>query len=238
MNSTKTHKPGASVKCKVLFALILFLLALSPHATKAIDTNAVLNGWFAAQASLKTWSASFTQTRSLKTLTQPLVATGQIWFAVPNQFRWELGNPARTIALRQGDNMYIVYPRLKRAERYQMGSSAPKEWRDAMSLLDAGFPRGRAAFEAQFKIQSITETNGTWNLSLQPISSFARQMMPELRVNISTNNYSLNATELVFTDGSRMRNDFTNATLNGPVDEKLFQWSPPADFKVTEPFAK
>lgn len=222
----------------ILLALLSLVLVLIPLKVKAADTNAVLNGWFAAQTNLKTWSASFTQTRTLKTLTQPLVATGQIWFAVPNQFRWELGNPARTIALRQGDEMHIVYPRLKRAERYQMGASAPKEWRDAMSLLDAGFPRGRAAFEAQFKVQSIMETNGVWDLSLQPNSSFARQMMPELRVSIATNDYSLTATELVFTDSSRMRNDFTNAILNGSLDEKIFHWTPPSDFKVTEPFAK
>ncbi len=35
-----------------------------------------------------------------------------------------------------------------------------------------------------------------------------------------------------------MRNDFTNAVVNAPLDEKLFQWKAPADFKVTEPFAK
>jgi hypothetical protein len=35
-----------------------------------------------------------------------------------------------------------------------------------------------------------------------------------------------------------MRNEFTHALANAVVDENLFQWKPPADFKVTEPFAK
>ena len=178
------------------------------------------------------------QTRTLKTLVQPLVATGHLWFSPPNQFRWELGNPAQTIALRHGDEMFVIYPRLKRAEHYPLGASAPREWRDAMSLLDAGFPRTRKEFDAQFQIQSLTETNGRWLVALQPRSGAARQVMPELRVSLTTNDFSLAGTELVFVDGSRMRNEFTNTVANAAVDENLFQWKPPADFKVTEPFAK
>ena len=70
---------------------------------RAADTNALLNAWHAAQTNLHTWTANFTQTRTLKTLRQPLVATGQVWFAKPDRFRWELGQPAQTIALRRAD---------------------------------------------------------------------------------------------------------------------------------------
>jgi hypothetical protein len=35
-----------------------------------------------------------------------------------------------------------------------------------------------------------------------------------------------------------MRNDFSHIVLNGPVDETMFQWKAPADFTVSEPFAK
>jgi outer membrane lipoprotein-sorting protein len=63
-------------------------------------------------------------------------------------------------------------------------------------------------------------------------------MMPELNIGLTTNDFSLASTELVFVDGSRMRNDFTNAVLNPPLDEKLFKWTPPADFKVTNPFTQ
>jgi outer membrane lipoprotein carrier protein len=205
---------------------------------RAADTNAVLDSWFAAQKHLHTWSADFVQTRTLKALTQPLVATGHVSFAVPNDFRWELGQPAQTIALRHGDEMFVIYPRLKRAEHYPLGAGTPAEWRDTMSLLQAGFPRDRKEFEAQFQILSLVETNGVWQFSLQPKSVFARRMMPELRISLATNDFSLAGTELVFVDGSRMRNDFTNAVLNPPLDEKLFEWTPPADFKVTNPFSQ
>ena len=63
-------------------------------------------------------------------------------------------------------------------------------------------------------------------------------MMPELRLGLATNDYALLSTELIFVDGSRMRNDFTNGVVNPTLDPKVFQWIPPADFKVTDPFGK
>ena len=226
----------AGAWCLALLWCLVFGAWIFP--CRADETNSVLDAWFAAQKNLHTWSANFVQTRALKTLTQPLVAKGHIAFAMPNDFRWELGHPAQTIALRHGDEMFVIYPRLKRAERYPLGAGTPTEWRDTMSLLQAGFPRDRKEFEAQFQILSLTETNGAWQMSLQPKSTFARRMMPELRIGLATNDFSLASTELVFVDGSRMRNDFTNAVLNPVLDEKLFEWRPPSDFKIVEPFKR
>jgi outer membrane lipoprotein-sorting protein len=219
-----------------MFGVFVFLI-FACHSPAA-DTNAVLNAWLAAQANLHTWTADFTQTRTLRTLTQPLVATGHIWFATPNRFRWELGSPAKTIALRNADEMFVIYPRLKRAEKYPLGGSASGEWRDMLSLLDAGFSRNRADLDSRFHVLSLTETNGSWQLALQPKSAFARKMMNEIRVGLAINAFELMNTELVFVDGSRMRNDFTNAVLNPELDESIFDWKPEPDFKVTEPLKK
>jgi len=217
---------------------LAFALLLAGQKLFAADTNAVLDAWFAAQSKLHSWSADFVQTRTLKTLTQPLVADGHVDFSMPDEFRWQIGRPARTIALGGGDSMYVIYPLLKRAEHYPMGQNTPKQWRDMMSLLQAGFPHSRTEFAAQFQVQSLTETNGTWLLALSPQSAFARQMMPELRLGLATNDYSLVSTEMIFVDGSQMRSDFTNAVVNPPLDKKLFEWAPPADYQVTEPLAR
>ena len=218
--------------------LLALALAGALATARAADTNAVLDAWFAAQKNLHAWSADFIQTRALKTLTQPLVAQGHLDFAVPNDFRWELGRPARTIAVRHDDEMFVIYPWLQRAEHFPLGAGTPTEWRDTMSLLQAGFPRDRSEFTAQFQILALTETNRTWQLSLQPKSPFARRMMSALHLGLATNDFSLASTELVFVDGSRLRNDFTNGVWNPPLDEKLFEWTPPAGFKVTNPFGR
>jgi outer membrane lipoprotein-sorting protein len=57
-------------------------------------------------------------------------------------------------------------------------------------------------------------------------------------VTVATNDFALQATELWFADGSRMRNDFTNAVMNPPLEGTLFAPPIPPDYKVTEPGAQ
>ncbi|MBU6399767.1 MAG: outer membrane lipoprotein carrier protein LolA [Verrucomicrobia bacterium] len=202
------------------------------------DTNSVLDAWLAAQTHLRTWQADFTQTRRLETLTQPLVATGRVWFAPPNRFRWELGRPVQTIALREPDQLWVIYPRLKRAERYPMTGAAAGQWREALELLEAGFPRNRAQFQSRFRLLGLAQANGAWQLTLTPVSAWARRLMTELHLELATNDFSLLSTELRFADGSRLRNDFTNAVWNEPLDDSLFRWQPEPAYKITEPLGK
>jgi outer membrane lipoprotein-sorting protein len=127
---------------------------------------------------------------------------------------------------------------LKRAERYPLTGHESGQWRDMLSLLEAGFPRSRADLDSRFRIVSLAETNRAWQLALQPISPFARRLMKEIRVGLATNDFSLTSTELVFTDGALMRSDFTNAVVNAPFDKALFDWKPGPDFKVTQPLRR
>ncbi len=213
--------------------LVVAMLAFT--TARAADSSPLLTNWLAAQTNLQTWSADVTQTRTLKTLTQPLVARGHLWFAAPNLFRWELGDPAQTIAVRQPGQMLVLYPRLKRAERYPLDPGTTGPLRDLLTLIEAGFPRTQAELEARFKVLAVTETGGVGELRLQPKSAAARKMMPELKIEFSVKDSQPRATELKFADGSTMRNDFTNAVLNAPLADALFKPQLPADFKVIEP---
>ena len=82
--------------------LVLVLLAF-PVAGHGASVEAMFDKWYAVQTNLQSWSASFTQTRALKVLTQPLVSTGKVWVA-PGRFRWELGDPIRTLAVREPED--------------------------------------------------------------------------------------------------------------------------------------
>jgi len=204
------------------------------HAARADDSGALLDRWIAAQTNVQTWSADLVQTRALKVLTQPLVSTGKVWVATPGRFRWELGQPPQTIALRQSNQLCIIYPRLKRAEKYSLGGAQTGPWKDALALLDASFPRSRADLEARFRVLSAVLTDATVLVTLQPKSEFARQFMTELRVTVRADDFTPAATELKFSDGSSMRTEFRNAVLNGPTDAELFEARLEADFKVEE----
>jgi len=206
--------------------------------TCAQTDTALLDRWISAQAKLQTWTADCTQTRMLKVLSQPLVTRGKVWVEVPDHFRWELGQPAQTIALRLPDQLMIIYPRLKRVEKYPLRAAQPGPWKDALALLEASFPRSRAELEAQFRITSITEANSLMEVTMQPKSASARKFMTEIRVNVSTKGFTPVATELRFSDGSSMRNAFTNGVVNTPVAPELFDDKLDAGFSVVEPLGK
>ena len=220
------------------FGHILCAAVFCSSNLKAAELNPMVAAWLAAQTNINSWSADFVQTRTLKSLTQPLMATGRVWFAAPNKFRWELGKPAQTIAVRSTDQLQVIYPRLKRVERFALSGNRAGTWKDALALLEAGFPRSAAELEAQYDILEQKIDNSVGTLVLQPKSASARRMMPQIRIEFDLKNLSLRATTLVFADGSSLRNDFSNPVLNPPIDEQQFSPELPKDYKVVDPLSQ
>ena len=201
------------------------------HAT---GSDAQFNKWFEVQTNLQSWTADFTQTRTLKVLNQPLVSAGKVWVA-RNEFRWELGQPVQTIVLRQPEQLLIIYPRLMRVEKYPLGAVPTGPIKDALALLDATLPRDRATMEKNFRLLSATETNSVLQMTLQPRSESARKFINEIVIRFHTNDFTIAATEMRFADGSSLRNDFTNVVLNRPISPEMFQVKLPPDYTVVEP---
>jgi outer membrane lipoprotein-sorting protein len=218
-----THRSPLTLK----LCLSLALGIATPSLSLAADTNTLLLNWLNAQTNIQSWSADVLQTRNLKSLVQPLTATGHVWFTAPNLFRWELGNPPQTIAVRQPDRMLVIYPRLKRVESYPLTNGTGGAWRDALALLEAGFPRSLQELQSRFRLLSIESTVATHQIVLQPLALSARRLMPRIRIFLDPDGTALLGTELEFADGSFMRNDFTNTTLNPSLEPHLFD--PPLD---------
>jgi len=207
-------------------------------SASAADTNAVLEAWLAGQAKIHSWSADFVQTRHLKTITQPLVSEGKLWFSAPCQFRWELGIPAKTIALRQTNSLFIIYPGRKRAEQYPLDKESTGPAKDALAIFEAGFPRSRKELDQNLHLVSMLESNGVWTVAFEPNSSNCRRFLPIIQVSFRSNDFSLVATELHFSEGSSVHTRFTNAVLNPLLDGGLFSPKLPADFIVNQPLSK
>ncbi len=221
----------------VAACLLSLAIFLTPPA-HAAETPLVLQKFLSAQTNLQSWSADLTQTRRLKTLTQPLVSTGHVWFAAPLRFRWEMGTPAQTIAVRNTNDLLVIYPRLKRVEKYPLTGERMGQWKETLALLEAGFPRSQADIEKLFKVLSTAQTNDVHYVALQPKSFSTRRVMPQITLAFGADDFQLRATELRFGDGSTMRNEFTNARKNPKLDDALFAPMIDADFKIVEPMKK
>jgi outer membrane lipoprotein-sorting protein len=226
------------IECRraATFGAILAGLFFWSFSTRGSDAESLVQLWLSRQTNIQTWAADFTQTRTLKSLTRPLVSTGEVWFAAPQNFRWEVGGkPPQTIALRNGDLMLVLYPRLKRAERYEFAQAQSAQWKDTLALLQTGFPRSKQEMETQFILASLQNTNQLQVLTLQPRSAAARKNIPSIKILLDPEEATLRGTELEFADGSTMRNTFTNIRTNVPLDPEFFATNIPPAYKITEP---
>jgi outer membrane lipoprotein-sorting protein len=205
-------------------------VAVSLHAAG----NPVVDSWIRSQTNVATWAADFVQTRRLPALARPLSSPGHVWFAAPDRFRWELGDPVQSVAIRRGDALLVLGPRLKRAEMLDLRAIARGPMRDAVALLDTGFPRDAAEFAAHFDVQSVREESGRYELDLRPKNAGARRLLAGLGVSIATNDFGLLATELRFADGTILRNDFTNAVRNPAIPAARFDTAVPEGYSVGE----
>ena len=194
----------------------------------------LLSRWLASQQAIETWSAEFTQVRKFPTLSKPLETPGSLVFEAPSLFRWELGVPARTIAVRSEHLVTIYYPRLKRAERYPIGGDAKGPWRDAMILLDAGFPRSREELEKRFVVVEVKQEESSGHLVLRPRSLRARRILPRLRFKFSLETLELEESEFEFADGSIMRNEYRKPKSNPFLGRDVFSLPLPGDVTVKE----
>lgn len=222
---------------KNLFALTVVLIGgfSAWLSTAAEQLDPAVSRWLAAQTNVHSWAADFVQTRAFKSLTQPLTNSGHVWFAAPNRFRWELGKPPQTIAIRAATELLVVYPRLKRIEHFPLSGIQSGQWKDALALLEAGFPRNEQDLLKQYNVLAQSINASACELTLQPKSAAARKMMPQIKIGFDTRNNSLRSTELQFADGSSMRNDFSNPEMNPAIDEKLFAPEFPAEYQNAEP---
>jgi outer membrane lipoprotein-sorting protein len=221
----------------VAAALLLFLFV--PEVDAGTDSSEeFLNAWLAQQAQVKTWSADVVQIRKLKSLVRPLKSRGQVWFEQPNRFRWQLGDPPRTIAVRKEEELLIIYPRLKQAERYSTGDDIDPAWKQVLSLLEVGFPSDAEAFFAQYQLLSTKKTKKSWKFELRPAAELARRLLDRVWVEASRRDFSLMATELVFPDGSTMRNEFIRRRLNPDLEEGLFDFEIDKGYQVVNPLEK
>jgi outer membrane lipoprotein-sorting protein len=224
--------------CAPLMIGLVLLLFSSRGSAGNASSEELLKTWLEQQGRVKTWSADVVQIRKLKSLSRPLKSRGRVWFLQPNRFRWQLGDPPRTIAIRKQDELLVVYPKLKQVERYSTGEAVDPAWKQVLALLEVGFPSDSETFFARYKLVSGTQSKKSWEFLLRPAAKEAQRLLEEIRVKVSARDFSLLATELVFPDGSTMRNEFIHRKLNPAVDETLFDFEIGEEYQVVNPLEK
>jgi outer membrane lipoprotein-sorting protein len=152
-----------------------------------------------------------------------LKTPGHVWFEAPGRFRWQLDEPPKTIAVRSGDQLRILYPVLQRIEEVDLNDASTGPWREAMILFEAGFPASRKDLEKRFEIRSQIDVNELHRVTLRPRTASARRWLRELVIELGRDDLTLRGTRLEFADGSTLHNEFREIRVNEPQDETLYR---------------
>lgn len=219
---------------KILCVVLSFTLISFAPCSGAEDGKRELDEWLKAQTAILSWSADVTQIRKLASIKRTLSAPGKIWFVAPNRFRWQLGQPAKTLAIRNDQQLLILYPRLKRAERYSFSGVDDPAMRQALLLLEVGFPSDSQKFYAQYDFLNAQISDELRRFELQPRDPQARQLINTLRLEVRRSDGRLAATELTFPDGSTMRNEFSAHQINIDIPASQLETSLEG-YEVVEP---
>lgn len=185
--------------------------------------SAALNQWLAHQQTVDTWTADVKQTRKLKVVKRPLTTPGRIWFVGPRRFRWELGQPVRTLAFRREQQLLVLYPQLKRAEKYEFASVHDPALQQARLLMDVGFPAEPNAFHREYELLDQGETETVHRFSLRPRQEQARSLLTGLTLQVRKSDWALLETEMQFPDGSSMSNTFTGHQFNIELPDDILE---------------
>ena len=125
--------------------------------------------WLNAQKEVRAVEASFSQERKLRTLRRVLKSEGKLWFIAPDRFRWEVGDPAKMVALQSGDGkVTVIEPRKKRAKVYDPANPEHAEMVQRLGLMKPGFGGGAEKFKEQFEVKKVSRAEGsdTWEAEM------------------------------------------------------------------------
>ncbi len=202
------------------FALFVFTLVAASAAEPAVvpDTRA-LEAWLARQPSIRSLEAGFTQERRLPTLKQPIVTPGRVAMQRPDKLRWELGEPAATIAVSDGVKLTLIDVAAKAARRMDADSPQAREF----TLLAGEAFRDISSFRKAFEIEDQRANEGVHQYTLRPLDRRLRAKMPRLILEIDAAAKELRAIELELADRSRIRSVFHAVKINPPMDATRFQ---------------
>jgi outer membrane lipoprotein carrier protein len=180
--------------------------------------NAALDAWLNRQKSIDTLETTFTQKRKLPSLKQPVTTPGKLSFAKPGRVRWQLGEPAATIAMSDGDTLTLIDYATKTARR--IPADAPQAARFSM-LTGKGFQTPEN-FHGMFEVVEQRVESGIHQFTLKPKDRRLRSQVPWVFLDIDPAKNELRAMELELQDKSRIRTLFQNPRFNTKLAPALF----------------
>lgn len=207
-------------------ALITLLTSTPMEAAPSAGTPDLspLKTWLASQRGVHSVSADFTQIRAFKTLKSPLTVKGHVWIAPPSRFRWELGEPPKTIIIGNKSSVLILHPSKHQAEKKSVSGPGSPPQGDPFSMM--GFPGSNSfeEFQKKMRVLSLRTEGSRCHLEMLPRDAQAIQALSSINLDFDTRTGEWRSFEIVTKEGSSIRTEFTRVELNSKLPQELFEY--------------
>jgi outer membrane lipoprotein carrier protein len=199
-----------------LLSILFLILQVTVGAQSVVDTKP-LHIWLKKQENIRSIQATFTQTRSLPSVRKPLTTTGKLTMQKPQRFRWELGDPASSMAISDGTTTYLMDMVKLQARKIGVDDPASKPF----SLMASKAFENKDSFHQTFHIQQQTQVDAVFLYSLLLRDAAAAKHLREVILSIS-NDGDIKAIELVLSDQSRIKTTMNAVKLNAAIPATTF----------------
>lgn len=237
-NAPLFHLVSSSIIIRLGCALLRrsLLVALFAASVQAADlspaeTQTLLQTLEAKRAKSPSMTADFVEEKNTRLLSKPLVTEGTIAFQSPNKFRREVTGKSPSLTVSNGQKLWIYYPSFKEAELYTLGQKAFFD--DSIAALTAGLNFNQ--IDKFFSYKATRESAG-YRIQLTPRSSGLKRMVKDLTVWID-DDAKVHRTETTLPKGDRVQTTYKNQRAT-PLSGATFDFTPPADARVSQPLGK
>jgi outer membrane lipoprotein-sorting protein len=169
------------------------------------------------QTSLKTVTATFTETTTSSLLSRPLVARGTLAVERPSRIVLRYATPEARILLIDHNTMTLVWP--SRGVRQQTDVTA------ALGRVDKYFlDKSPDELRRNFDIiaTDASDRPGTWRVTMVPRRKQIQQGITRLDLWIDRTSLLLAAMRMTFPNADTKLMAFEDVVVNGPLDRSLF----------------
>lgn len=212
------------MKTAALLAVCLFLL---PRPAPADGLPPALRDWIDQRDKVGAVTADFTQIRSLRGLRIPLRSEGSMAFDPDGGFRWEVGRPPRILVVGTAAGMVLADLRKRTWEKLGDESSA------ALAVPRILAATGSNGFAKAFEVASFTQGDAFSTARLKPAGGDMARFVRELSIAFESGSGHPAWIEVVGTDGSSVRTEFTNVRVGVSLEEGAFDFDPEGLREVT-----
>lgn len=216
---------------RLLAALAILTLSAQAAEMSPEDRASLLARIEALHAKSGAVAAGFTERRNSRLLQQPLVSEGEISFQTPGKFRRELRGANPSLAVSNGQTLWLYYPKFGEAERYRLGQRAFFD--DSLAAMNAGLNFER--IDEFYRVRAYPEPPG-YRIELIPKKANIKRVIQSLSIWLDPE-LNIRNTEVVLPKGERIQTSYSNLRRT-PLPASTFEFTPPSGTRVSEPMGK